>query len=162
MAVELLYGEQLCTVFDDVHALCQLVAMHLPQTAKSECGTRRVLRRSKCFGSESTRFQAATRTEVFTTALVIREGCGRQYTTLPVWPSANHTLGTFTLTMAVGNGDVQDEGIWNIAFVLSGRILEQRRKSKTSGNGGSLQLHKGGRGLRSAARCAEADSWSLW
>ena len=89
-------------------------------------------------------------------------GWERQSPTLPVCPSANHSLGTFPLIMSVGYGHYMMKGFGTLPAFCQERFLEQRRKSETQRNGGSLPMRTGGLRLRSAARCAEVASWALW
>ena len=92
----------------------------------------RVRRRSKCSSPESTQFQAATRTEVLGPE---KRRLGEAIPNAPdllcewqIWlqsanPRANHTLGTLPLLMSVDYRHAHDEGIWNVACVLSEKIL---------------------------------------
>ena len=131
-------GEQLCTFFDDVCARCQPVRDAFATDGETTVWNKAASRRSKCTSSLAANVQKFKDRK--------SRGWERQSPTLPVCPSANHTLDTFTLINVSRLWALHDEGIWNIACVLSGKILGTAEEGKD---------------LRKWRFAARAHRWSL-
>ena len=115
--------ESNCAHFLMTCARCQQVRDAFATDGETRVWNKAVRRRSKCTSSLAASAQKFKDRK--------SRGWERQSPTLPVCPSANHTLGTFPLMVSVGYGHYMMKAFGTLLAFCQERFLEQRRKPKT-------------------------------